>query len=80
MGPALIAAEQGYRFTAAVAHHYHHASRDKLRAMQAFGAELITIFNDDWLRERNLPDPGIERELDALVGQMQAPAHHSELQ
>lgn len=78
MGPALIAAERGYGFTAAVAH--YHASRDKLRAMQAFGAELITVFNDDWLRERNLPDPGIERELDALVGQMQAPARHPELQ
>ena len=41
---------------------------------------LDTVFNDDWLRERNLPDPGIKRELDALVGQMQAPARHAELQ
>lgn len=41
---------------------------------------LDTVFNDDWLRERNLLDPGIGHELDALVGQMQAPARHAELQ
>jgi cystathionine beta-synthase len=41
---------------------------------------LDTVFNDDWLRERNLLDRGIEHELDALVGQVQAPARHAELQ
>src|SRR5688572_25914731 len=40
MGLALIAAERGYRFTAVVD---HHSSRDKLRAMQAFGAELMYV-------------------------------------
>lgn len=37
VGLALIAAERGYRFTAVVD---HHASREKLRAMKALGAEL----------------------------------------
>jgi len=40
MGLALLAAERGYRFTAVVD---HHASPDKLRAMQAFGAELLYV-------------------------------------
>jgi cystathionine beta-synthase len=40
MGLALIAAERGYRFTAVVD---HHSSPDKLRAMQAFGAELMYV-------------------------------------
>jgi cystathionine beta-synthase len=41
---------------------------------------LGTVINNDWLRERNRLDPGIERELDALVGQMRAPACCAELQ
>jgi cystathionine beta-synthase len=40
MGLALLAAERGYRFTAVVD---HHAAKDKIRAMQAFGAELIYV-------------------------------------
>lgn len=40
MGLALLAAERGYRFTAVVD---HHASKDKLRTMQAFGAELLYV-------------------------------------
>jgi cystathionine beta-synthase len=40
MGLALLAAERGYRFTAVVD---HHACKDKLRAMQAFGAELMYV-------------------------------------
>jgi cystathionine beta-synthase len=40
LGLALIAAERGYRFTAVVD---HHASVDKLRGMQAYGAELIRV-------------------------------------
>jgi cystathionine beta-synthase len=40
MGLALLAAERGYRFTAVVD---HHACADKLRAMQAFGAELLYV-------------------------------------
>jgi len=43
MGLALLAAERGYRFTAVVD---HHAAKDKLRAMQAFGAELIYVNED----------------------------------
>lgn len=41
---ALIAAERGYRFTAVVD---HHASIDKLRGMQAYGAELVRVGNSD---------------------------------
>lgn len=44
MGLALIAAERGYRFTAVVD---RHASKDKLRAMQAFGAELVYVGDGD---------------------------------
>ena len=40
MGLALLAAERGYRFTAVVD---HHACKDKLRAMRAFGAELLYV-------------------------------------
>jgi cystathionine beta-synthase len=40
MGLALVAAERGYRFTAIVD---QHSSIDKLRAMTAFGAELIYV-------------------------------------
>lgn len=40
MGLALLAAERGYRFTAVVD---RHASKEKLRAMQAFGAELVYV-------------------------------------
>ncbi|MCF1469323.1 cysteine synthase family protein [Agrobacterium vitis] len=39
-GLALVALERGYRFTAVVD---HHASRDKLRAMKAMGADLIFV-------------------------------------
>lgn len=44
LGLALIAAERGYRFTAVVD---HHASPDKLRAMQAYGAELVFVGTPD---------------------------------
>lgn len=40
IGLALIAAERGYRFTAIVD---SHSSDDKRRALQAYGAELITV-------------------------------------
>jgi len=40
LGLALIAAERGYRFTAIVD---HHSSADKLRGMQAYGAELVRV-------------------------------------
>jgi len=40
LGLALIAAERGYRFTAVVD---HHSSSDKLRSMQAYGAELVRV-------------------------------------
>jgi len=39
-GIALVAIERGYKFTAIVD---NHASRDKLRAMKAMGAELIYV-------------------------------------
>lgn len=38
MGLALVAIERGYKFTAIVD---HHASRDKLRTMQAMGVNLV---------------------------------------
>lgn len=44
LGLALIAAERGYRFTAVVD---HHSSTDKLRGMQAYGAELIRVGSPD---------------------------------
>lgn len=44
LGLALLAAERGYRFTAVVD---HHASADKLRGMQAYGAELIQVGSAD---------------------------------
>lgn len=40
LGLALIAAERGYKFTAVVD---RHSSADKLRGMQAFGAELVYV-------------------------------------
>ncbi|RDU97489.1 cysteine synthase family protein [Trinickia dinghuensis] len=46
MGLALLSAERGYRFTAVVD---RHASKDKLRAMQAFGAELVYVSEGDSL-------------------------------
>ncbi|RDK03544.1 cysteine synthase [Paraburkholderia lacunae] len=46
MGLALLCAERGYRFTAVVD---CHASKDKLRAMQAFGAELVYVSEGDAL-------------------------------
>lgn len=44
LGLALIAAERGYRFTAVVD---HHSSVDKLRGMQAYGAELVRVGSPD---------------------------------
>ncbi len=44
LGLALIAAERGYRFTAVVD---HHASAEKLRGMQAFGAQLVRVGSPD---------------------------------
>ncbi|KVN65749.1 cysteine synthase family protein [Burkholderia anthina] len=44
MGLALLSAERGYRFTAVVD---RHASKDKLRAMQAFGAALVYVSDGD---------------------------------
>lgn len=41
-GLALVAIERGYRFTAVVD---NHAARDKLRAMQAMGVELVFVDN-----------------------------------
>lgn len=43
LGLAVVAAERGYRFTAVVD---HHASKDKLRAMRAMGAELVFVADD----------------------------------
>ncbi|RJO75879.1 cysteine synthase family protein [Nocardia panacis] len=43
LGLAVVAAERGYRFTAVVD---HHASKDKLRAMRAMGAELVYVADD----------------------------------
>ncbi|RDI52798.1 PLP-dependent cysteine synthase family protein [Nocardia mexicana] len=43
LGLAVVAAERGYRFTAVVD---HHACKDKLRAMQAMGAELVFVADD----------------------------------
>jgi cystathionine beta-synthase len=43
LGLALVAIERGYRFTAVVD---HHASKDKLRAMEAMGAELVYVGGD----------------------------------
>ncbi|WP_024800200.1 PLP-dependent cysteine synthase family protein [Nocardia sp. BMG51109] len=43
LGLAVVAAERGYRFTAVVD---HHAAKDKLRAMQAMGAELVYVADD----------------------------------
>jgi cystathionine beta-synthase len=42
MGLALVAIERGYRFTAIVD---NHAARDKLRAMQAMGVNLVFVDN-----------------------------------
>jgi len=44
LGLALIAAERGYRFTAVVD---HHSSAEKLRGMQAYGAQLIRVGSPD---------------------------------
>jgi cystathionine beta-synthase len=44
LGLAVVAAERGYAFTAVVD---HHASRDKLRAMRALGADLVYVTADD---------------------------------
>ncbi|MEV6520340.1 cysteine synthase family protein [Longispora sp. NPDC051575] len=44
MGLALIAAERGYKFSAVVD---NHSSPDKLRAMRAYGAELVNVGGDD---------------------------------
>ncbi|TDC42385.1 cysteine synthase family protein [Micromonospora sp. KC213] len=44
IGLALIAAERGYKFTAVVD---NHSSVDKLRAMLAYGAELLNVGGDD---------------------------------
>jgi len=43
LGLALIALERGYRFTAVVD---AHAAKDKLRAMAAMGAELVSVESD----------------------------------
>jgi cystathionine beta-synthase len=43
LGLALMAVERGYRFTAVVD---HHACKDKLRAMEAMGAELVYVGGD----------------------------------
>jgi cystathionine beta-synthase len=44
LGLAVVAAERGYRFTAVVD---RHACRDKLRAMQAMGAQLVYVTAGD---------------------------------
>ncbi|RZS32262.1 cystathionine beta-synthase [Herbihabitans rhizosphaerae] len=44
LGLAVIAAERGYRFSAVVD---NHSSMDKLRAMRAYGAELINVGGED---------------------------------
>ncbi|SPL70024.1 PLP-dependent cysteine synthase family protein [Acinetobacter stercoris] len=62
LGLALIAAERGYRFTAVVD---KHASADKLYAMQALGAELHYVGNDDGLiatADRDLAAENISKE------------------
>jgi cystathionine beta-synthase len=46
LGLAVVAAERGYRFTAVVD---HHASKDKLRAMQAMGTKLVYVSDSDSL-------------------------------
>lgn len=67
LGLALIAAERGYRFTAVVD---HHSSTDKLRGMQAYGAELIRVGSPDgdWRLRIGMPLPHALRPSMALTG------------
>ncbi|MGY2292733.1 PLP-dependent cysteine synthase family protein [Pseudomonas sp. SDO528_S397] len=65
LGLALIAAERGYRFTAVVD---HHASADKLRGMQAYGAQLVRVGAPDTglaTADRDATAQRIAREQDA---------------
>jgi len=75
MGLALLAAERGYRFTAVVD---HHASKDKLRAMQAFGAELLYVNEEpgDGLVSRQASSVGCSLAVEAHCSV--APPRHSD--
>lgn len=55
LGLAFVASQRGYRFTAIVD---YHAAKDKLRAMQALGAELIFVGEQD----SDLPSTSLRRE------------------
>lgn len=62
LGLALVAIERGYRFTAVVD---HHASKDKLRAMEAMGAELVYVGEDSTDGPSSVERRKVARELAA---------------
>jgi cystathionine beta-synthase len=63
LGLALVAIERGYRFTAVVD---HHACKEKLRAMEAMGAELVYVGGDSTDGPSTVERRRVARELAAV--------------
>jgi cystathionine beta-synthase len=63
LGLALVAIERGYRFTAVVD---HHACKEKLRAMEAMGTELVYVGGDSTDGPSTVERRRVARELAAV--------------
>ncbi|WP_020496551.1 PLP-dependent cysteine synthase family protein [Sciscionella marina] len=74
LGIALAAIERGYRFTAVVD---HHASKDKLRAMAAMGANLYYVGDPETPGPRTLERKQVANELAASVDGGYRPDQHN---
>ncbi len=74
LGLALAALERGYRFTAVVD---HHASKDKLRAMKALGAELVYVADDGSGTLRSVERRRVAAELVAADREAYWPDQHN---
>ncbi|GAA1026380.1 MULTISPECIES: PLP-dependent cysteine synthase family protein [Amycolatopsis] len=74
LGLALAALERGYRFTAVVD---HHASKDKLRAMAALGAELVYVGGEGGGELRSVERRRVAAELVAADREAYWPDQHN---
>ncbi len=73
-GLALIALERGYTFTAVVD---DHAAKDKLRAMKAMGARLVTVDSDGRGGPSSVRRRNIAAEIAATSGAYQPDQHNN---
>ncbi|MDF0531936.1 cysteine synthase family protein [Tsukamurella sp. 8F] len=74
LGLALVALERGYRFTAIVD---RHAAKDKLRAMEAMGAELVVVEADPTAGPSSIERRRVAAQIAAETGAFHPDQHNN---